>query len=752
MTGKLELPLTKLCDITKLFSCAMLSAFVLLGFSSAKADNVFVGPGLFTNTTLWSQHRWPTNTVEENIRMRGLCGATNVVEQLQGGKWCHLGYGGDGWLDVKDCDMLFRTFRIACGKNRGVYRQSGGNVKFDDGVRIGYEADYPEAGIDFDGVTVVNKDIQVGAAAPKNSLRGAAYLRATNCTFTSSSEIRTMNGGLATFKDCRISGGYLRAQAGTSISLVDSSFTGSNSGLIYAGYSSGGVGEIAFTNSFVYGGEKVYLGAGSKCYGILDFKDSFWTNRWQVYVGNAAGSTGVVHFADSDAKFESDLNIGYGTSSYGEMVFDSGSKVVRLGSYAHIGVGSNAVGRLVFNGVDWSKIAGPATDYRFAEGLDSVGQVVYRDIAGRRAYTLATVFTSANTNGYAETVFDNAHSYNTGNAYFGQANRDARVVVCNGATFDIERTGDVWMPNDAGSRVAFSVTNSPMFRIDPGSNTLKHEKDRAKLDFTFVNSTVYFCTNATAYLASGAGSSSTIEIAGSSSVACKWLRCGSGDVTLNLNGGEFAVYYVYDGAPAVNFNGGALATRTAHSAWLPSSAVLTVCDGGAVFDARHNVTIPGVLRHGGTAAKDGGVTKKGAATLTLSSTTAHEFTGDVVVEEGTLVATAFSNWTLAAGQKIGGAGTLKVGSGFTAGGVRYDVSQANGLVVDGAVAFAPGSSVELVGFDGTEGPMRRTLLTANGLSGVENIDSSAVPNGYRLVAKGGSLILTPNVGFSLVFK
>ena len=177
-----------------------------------------------------------------------------------------------------------------------------------------------------------------------------------------------------------------------------------------------------------------------------------------------------------------------------------------------------------------------------------------------------------------------------------------------------------------------------------------------------------------------------------------------------------------------------------------------VCEGGAVFDARHNVTIPGLLRHGGEAAKDGGVVKKGSGTLTLSSATAHDFTGDIVVEEGTLVITALSDYALAAGQKIGGSGTLKVGSGFTAGGVRFDGTWTDGLTVDGNVSFAPGSTVDVTGVTKKTERKRFTILSADAVSGAENLSAAGMPDGWKLRVTDKSVSIVRDDGFIFVIR
>ena len=240
----------------------MFLAMSFLAVLSARADNVFTGPGLFTDTTKWSRQLLPTNTVNEDIRMKGHCGATNVAERLQGGKWCHIGYAAAGRLDVKNCDFYFATTRISNGGHSGIYSHAGGSAWFSDKLTIGHESNYTEAGVVFDGVAVTNAAITVGSQPSKNKEKGAAYLHAKNTRFKSNNAILAANRGEAVFENSTINGGYLRAQGGGSIALIDSFFTSSNTGLLYSGYGSG-TGTIAATNSTIYAGEKTYLGGGS---------------------------------------------------------------------------------------------------------------------------------------------------------------------------------------------------------------------------------------------------------------------------------------------------------------------------------------------------------------------------------------------------------------------------------------------------------------------------------------------------------
>lgn len=723
-------------------------------FASAVALSIratgatFTGPGLFSDQTKWSDGTLPKISEGKDEYIKGLCGATNEAARLEGGKWCHLGYSDKaGSLEVKDCDFYFNEFRIACSGRAGIYSQQGGSLYLKSTTSIGYEKDYPKAGVELVGVAVTNGAIKIGSQPAKNKVSGAAFLRARGCTFKSSDSIQALNGGIGEFVDCRLSGGYLRPSA-ASMSLVGSVFTASGSGALYPGAAAAGVGTLAITNSVVDVGEKTYLGGVSGSCGEIDLSGSFWTNKYQVYVGSADGSTGLVRSANSVLTFNHQGYVGNGKNSFGEMVLGGGTEF-KVANYLYVGSGSNAVGRLVYDGMDWADNS--VSQYRFAAGVDSVGSVVYRNVEGRRQYPLANVYSEANTNGYAETVFDNSHYSAGASAYFGQTKRKARVSVVNGGTFDVVRDGDIWMPDGAGGDVRFFVTNSPLFRIQ-ASGKLKHEKSGAKLHFDFHDATAYICTNSTFLMAQNAGSEASISLSGDSSVTIDTVSCYSaGESRFCLNGGVLTLGRISSGAPEVRFDGGTLRSKWATDSWIPAASDCTVLAGGAVLETSHAMTFPAALAHGGEAAKDGGLVKKGADTLKLTAA-AHSFTGDITVEDGVLDLTAISGWTLAAGQKIGGAGTLKVGSGFTAGGVCYAAGQGASLTVDGTVTFAPGSTVTLEGVDDETAEHGFVLLKASAVVGGGNISADGLPKGWSVRANGTSVRAVRLDGLRLIVR
>lgn len=186
--------------------------------------------------------------------------------------------------------------------------------------------------------------------------------------------------------------------------------------------------------------------------------------------------------------------------------------------------------------------------------------------------------------------------------------------------------------------------------------------------------------------------------------------------TVNLDGGTLAAQRVgtaianaqtgttFAPSATFNFNGGTLKARANSGTWFQGSTaapiipiVSIVKSGGAIFDTDgFNVSVLEALQHdsalGGT--PDGGLTKNGAGTLTL--TAASTYTGPTVVNNGTLlingsIGTAASVET---GGTLGGTGninnnvTVKSGGTITAGAANA----AGNLTVAGNVTMQAGAT------------------------------------------------------------
>ena len=112
--------------------------------------------------------------------------------------------------------------------------------------------------------------------------------------------------------------------------------------------------------------------------------------------------------------------------------------------------------------------------------------------------------------------------------------------------------------------------------------------------------------------------------------------------TYNLDGGTLRTAHVVSsiGANAtLNFNGGVLIPTADSTAFVTNLSQINVRNGGAIVDTTNfNVTIIPVLQHssiGGDNAVDGGLTKRGNGTLTLSGI-GSSYTGPTLVTGGAL--------------------------------------------------------------------------------------------------------------------
>jgi autotransporter-associated beta strand protein len=149
---------------------------------------------------------------------------------------------------------------------------------------------------------------------------------------------------------------------------------------------------------------------------------------------------------------------------------------------------------------------------------------------------------------------------------------------------------------------------------------------------------------------------------------------GSG--TLNLNGGTFVAPSIVTRSlvglnpPAVttgviNFNGGVLKASAASTHFIATdtanaSMTLKVLAGGAILDTQSfddTITLPFAHASGGV--QDGGLTKFGSGTLTLTGALSYD--GDTTVNDGTLIITTALN-TPNAAVYVATGGTLEVPS------------------------------------------------------------------------------------------
>ncbi|MBW8781694.1 MAG: autotransporter-associated beta strand repeat-containing protein [Verrucomicrobia bacterium] len=222
---------------------------------------------------------------------------------------------------------------------------------------------------------------------------------------------------------------------------------------------------------------------------------------------------------------------------------------------------------------------------------------------------------------------------------------------------------------------------------------------------------------------------------GGLSMASGYDGAVGGTATFNLNGGTLTTLYVFSettgggtkGTSTFNFNGGTLKASGSYGAFMEGLTRANVRNGGAIVDTNSfNVTIAQDLVHsniGGDNAIDGGLTKQGLGTLTLTG--ANTFTGSIHVNAGTLsINSAFIANTASVYLLTGGTLDLNYSGSDTI----------VGLFIDGAA-----QNVGTWGSLSSSADFKSALITGNGLL---NITSSAIPepSTYAIAAGGLALV------------
>ena len=736
---------------------ALFVSLLLLAVLPARADNVFTGPGLWTDGTKWSGGR-PTSSSTVGAVIHGLCAATNEAEIIYGpNKWTAVGDWANsgrtsGRLDVNNTWMSFPTELYIGGDSE--YFQEGGTNVMTKGVKIGYGTGYASSRMYMKNVDYVRLGAAsvFGQSAP--AAGGFAEYIQEGGLFSSAAAWTLQNKARMYFKDAVLSmSGQNTIKGQAVLSATGCAITNLNSYCFKLG-----TGIMAFTNCNLRT-TKMSIGNDNGSNAVLDFKDCVLYNQYQCFICGESATSSTCKWTMTDCVWTNTSNeivLGKTSGACAEVRF-RGKTLLNVGGKApQVAYGANSRATVVFEDATAEDVTFPTFTFASTPAT-AFGRIVLRNITGAKNWNRPTP--AAKSGGDIAMEFDNAH-FSGGLQYIPNSGTDNKMfyVLNNGASFTNTYDGTVYFPGNNGQVFGFCATNSAIV-FSCGKEIAGGAKTDCNVTISLYDSDGAFATNSTWSFSTAASTSCRLVVAGTNGtnvVDVKYLNIGGGTNEIFLCGNTLRVLQITrsgsNDAQKFHFDGGTLRSRDTASAWIPAGLTSLVEEGGAVFDARHNVTIPGVLRHGGEAAKDGGVTKKGSGTLTLSSATAHTFTGDIVVEEGTLVATALSDWTLAAGQKIGGAGTLKVSTGFTAGGVRYDAAWTGGFTVDGDVSFAPGSTVDVTGVTKETEPKRITVLTANSISGAENISSAGLPDGWKLRTTGTSVSIAYSTGLILIVR
>lgn len=166
-----------------------------------------------------------------------------------------------------------------------------------------------------------------------------------------------------------------------------------------------------------------------------------------------------------------------------------------------------------------------------------------------------------------------------------------------------------------------------------------------------------------------------VTVGGGGNLDLNYAGGSSSSSIYNLDGGTLTVPQIIassgSGSGVFNFNGGTLKPAVSNASFMQGLTRANVRNNGAIFDtAGFNVTVGQPLQHsavGGDDAVDGGLTKNGDGTLTLTGT--NSYTGDTTVNAGvlelvhaTLAATSSVKLTNTAKLKLDFAATNLIGA------------------------------------------------------------------------------------------
>lgn len=308
----------------------------------------------------------------------------------------------------------------------------------------------------------------------------------------------------------------------------------------------------------------------------------------------------------------------------------------------------------------------------------------------------------------------------TGDIILGFAgNNNTATLNINGGTFNTGTTSAKWL------HVGYWDTTKGVINVSSGNlnlnsgSSIKFNRETgtgANVITQTGGNITYFSDNAT-------------TVGGTGDLDMMLKGAASSNNTYHLNGGTLTVPRIIsttnNGTRTFNFNGGTLKAASNQAAFLSlgtGSARANVRNGGALINTNgFNVTIGQALLHsniGGDAATDGGLTKSGNGTLTLTG--ANTYNGPTAVNAGSLLVTgsgslATTGLTVASSATFGGAVTINGAVSSSGNLLPGGAGTAGTLTINSGLTLSGGSlALDLNGANNTTGGGINDLFAITG--------------------------------------
>jgi len=325
----------------------------------------------------------------------------------------------------------------------------------------------------------------------------------------------------------------------------------------------------------------------------------------------------------------------------------SGIKVLNPPATARINIGSpNRTYRIGASGINLNDplttqdfFAGPLLEFTNSQtwNINSLRTFYYNDTADLIGNVTITMNSAGRISGSGSSgAVLRIGSGSSGTATFNQSAGTVRPLRSGSTTVQLN------IGRFAGNAGVYNLSGGLLDTDDNGTGVLIRIADEIGADGTLNVSGGQLTAGS---IDAGNNGTGRVNISGTGIVTASGTinlpRAAVATGLVNLDGGTLTMgkaTALNGGAGTFNFNGGTLKPIAAATDFLQGLTTANVKEGGARIDSSgFDITIAQPLLHGGVASVDGGLTKQGAGTLTLSG--AGTFTGPALISGGKLIMT-----------------------------------------------------------------------------------------------------------------